>query len=182
MNPLSVRGRTVSWLLVCLTLGCGSTDPDDSGFTMAALVNGASWSPGGDGTTPPTATLYTGDNTLVLNGTQSGVSPKTQGISIAARNVVGPGTYVLADTGSAGGSALYSKSDGSIFNGDWTMTFYWTSSTQTGSLVVTELDLAGRTISGTFNFKAANPLSGVVSVTSGTFSGRLATTSGSASH
>jgi hypothetical protein len=176
----SFTGTAVCVLLASLILSCGSTEPDSAAFTMAATVNGGPWAPGGAGTTPPIATLYSGDNTLLLNGTQSGVSPATRGISIEVRGVTGPGTYILADTSSSGGSAVYSESSGSFANGDFTMTFYWTSASRTGHLIVTELDLAAGSLAGTFDFTAANPLSGTVSITSGTFSGHFASTPGSA--
>jgi hypothetical protein len=181
MLPIHRVGRAVLRAVTpVLILACGTTDPDTGNFTMAARVNGGSWAPGGTGTTPPTATFYEGDHTLVFGGTQSGVSPKTRGINVQARNVIGAGSYPLVAASDSQGSAIYTESNGSIFDGDFTFTFYWTSATRTGAVIVTDLDMARQNISGTFSFDAATPQGQVVIISGGTFSGRFATLPGSA--
>ncbi len=146
---------------------------------MAAVVNGTSWAPGGEGTTAPMATLYEGDHTLLFNGTQSGVSPKTRGISVEIRNVVAPGSYPLGSPEAGGGSATYTESNGSIIDGDFTLTFYFTSATRTGNVLVTGIDLERQTITGTFSFEAARSDGGLVRVTAGEFNGPFTSVPGS---
>jgi hypothetical protein len=166
--------------ILCLALaGCGgSTEPDSGAFDMTASVSDIPWSAGGEGTTPPTAFLYRGDHTLLVSGTQSGVSPATRGIGLEARNVVEPGTYELADLSATVGSATYSESNGSIFNGDFTLDVFTTSAAHPGTLVVTAIDTVRHTISGIFAFEAADATRGVLHIGSGSFEGHLDLVSG----
>jgi hypothetical protein len=165
-------------VILLLILACGTTDPS-SGFTITALVNGSSWAPGGAEPSPPMATLYEGDHTLVLGGTQAGISPRSRGIGIDVRNVTGPGSYPLAAASDGQSSATYTETFGTIGGGDFNLVFYLTSATRTGILDITHLDLTRQTISGSFSFEAATAQGVLVSVTSGAFNGRFASAPGS---
>jgi hypothetical protein len=172
--PLVVRVVTP-----LLLLACGTTDPS-SGFTISALVNGSSWAPVGSEPSPPTAILYEGDHTLALSGTQAGITPRSRGIGIDVRDVVGPGSFPLAAASDGQSSATYSETFGTLGGGDFNLVFYTTSATRTGTLVITHLDMTRQTISGTFSFDAATAQGGVVAITGGAFSGRFASQPGSA--
>jgi hypothetical protein len=171
---------TIALGILCLALaGCGgSTEPNTGAFDMTASVSGILWSAGGEGTTPPMAFLYRGDHTLLVGGTQSGVSPATRGIGLEARNVVAPGTYELADLSATVGSGTYSESNGSIFDGDFTLDVFTTSAAHAGTLVVTAIDTVRHTISGNFAFEAADATRRVLHIGSGSFEGHLDLVSG----
>lgn len=154
--------------------GCGDPNGPTSDVTIAAVVNGIVWRPGGPGAPPTYAMYYEGDSTLSVGGLRATSSGHSEQIGISLRHVTGPGTYALEDptTASAG---LYVASDGHLLDGTLTMTWYWTSAARRGRVTISTLDPATHTARGTFEFEAETYTGARVTVTDGSFDGHYET-------
>lgn len=120
------------------------------GNSMTAMVNGQSFS-------ATTLTGYSGGALAELSVNGSIPGGLLKGITVTAFSVTGPGTYPLT------AATFYEELKTKSIWGDNCV----------GTLVITALDLAAGTATGTFSFTATqtSPLgsSGTVTVTSGTF-------------
>lgn len=97
------------------------------------------------------------DTVFIVNGN---AGFKSLAIGIYDKDKIGTKTYLLYRIGS-GGSYKFSTSSDDIFRTD---------SLRTGQLIIESLDRPNRTVSGTFYFKAYNPIQDkVVNITEGKF-------------
>ncbi len=97
--------------------------------------------------------------TIIGFGAFSGMSSaaKTDRITLFLTSASGIGTYPL----SAGSQAIYTATTGALVN-------YATDATRTGTVTITNYDLAKGVVSGTFSFSATTG-SAIITVTDGQF-------------
>ena len=130
--------------------------------TLGCLVNGQAWTPAGSPLGGPLlSTVYlngrlgiSANRITVVNGTNS-----FQRIGFSIENIQTAGTYTLTDSLTRVGS--YEDFD--------TSCKFYTSTSQTGTLVITKLDPVARIASGRFSFTLEKPGCGKVAVTDGRF-------------
>jgi hypothetical protein len=145
--------------------------------TFGCKINGKNWVPTG---TPgkPSGRNYPGVN----GGFVTSVLPDfpkwnvylrlyrdSESLFIYLNKVTKPGEYLLKYTTETKPNALFPPNYGSFINGD--KEEYVTNSTYTGWVNITKADTLTRTVSGTFEFTAANRTnpSQTIHVTSGRF-------------
>ncbi|HEV7781486.1 MAG TPA: DUF6252 family protein [Chitinophagaceae bacterium] len=144
--------------------------------TFGAKVDGNLWIPQGFGVFPANDILearFTGPTSIMINARNFAKSPTETEFEIYIVNVTGPGTYVFnTDVVRASATtnyAYYVKRELAPQN-EWQ-----TSSTHTGSVTITKLDVVNNIISGTFQFNALNLYNSPqpISVTEGRFDIKL---------
>lgn len=124
--------------------------------TFGAKVNGTFWVPKGFGPFPANDILearLAGPTEILINARNFASSPNETEFEILIAGVTGPGTYQLNNTVPRGGSLSY----GYYVKRNLTPQNEWiTSSTSTGTVEITKLDLVNHIVSGTFQFNALN--------------------------
>ena len=124
--------------------------------TFGAKVDGKFWVPQGFGPFPANDILIarmTGTTHLQINAKNFASSPNETEFEILVTGITGPGTYQLNNNVSLPASTSY----GYYVKRNFTPENEWlTSSTNTGSVTITRLDIAARIVSGTFQFNAMN--------------------------
>jgi hypothetical protein len=141
--------------------------------TFGAKLNGENWGPLKAGILPTAPTLEarfaTGDTSILINARNFSRTPIETEMEIYLKHVTTPGTYALNQTTSVSPNqtasyAYYVKRNLNIED-EWI-----TSSTATGEVVVTRIDIPNRILSGTFHFSAnAHYGSAPITVTEGRF-------------
>ncbi|MDB5251714.1 MAG: hypothetical protein JWP27_883 [Flaviaesturariibacter sp.] len=162
-----------------LTLASCSKDvkelaaPTETGAnTFGASIDGKLWAPQGFGiapTAPLVEASFTGASGYLINARNFGSSPTETEFEIYLANVTGPGTYQLnQDAGyeRRGISYGFYTERRGMPKHQWI-----TSSSATGTVVITKLDLANHIIAGTFSFTARDTYgdAGPITVTDGRF-------------
>jgi hypothetical protein len=167
-------------LTISLTLNCCNKDDDNSSDTLppvtqtgantvGCLVNGKVFLPKNEGINPSVVVNYeffNGDFFFNLrftdqrNGSNEGVRLRTQRIDLQVGE-----TYILN---------LNTESDGDFTGsgGEYQTSVsneYLTTTTNTGELTITRLDLSNSIISGTFWFDAINEQGDIVEIRDGRF-------------
>ena len=124
--------------------------------TFGAKVDGKLWAPQGFGPFPANTILearMTGTTHLLINARNFASSPNETEFEILVAGITGPGTYQLNNTVSLPASVSY----GYYVKRNFTPDNEWlTSSSYTGSVTITRLDIAAKIVSGTFQFNALN--------------------------
>lgn len=124
-----------------------TTLPETSGNTMSAKVDGTLWE-------PPRVFGYTVNNRISIYGTTQDGS---RSLSVTFSPTIAPGTYSISTFGEVAGS--YNPNATTFMGAD------------SGSLTITEHDISGKRITGTFSFEASVlGGTGTASITEGTFS------------
>lgn len=129
--------------------------------TFGCLVNGQAWTPAGSPFAGPLFTAQYYDKRLGISANRAVLLNKTtsfQRLGFSINNIATPGSYALND----------SLRVGSYENFDSACSMH-TSTSQTGTVVITRLDLVNRIVSGTFAFTLETPACGKVVVTDGRF-------------
>jgi hypothetical protein len=140
--------------------------------TFGAKINGENWGPLKAGILPTAPLLearFSGDNSIFINARNFSRTPIETEMEIYLKDVTATGTYPLNQNTTKAPSqsasyAYYVKRNINIED-EWI-----TGSAATGQVVVTKIDIPGRTISGTFQFTAnARYGSAPITVTDGRF-------------
>lgn len=143
--------------------------------TFGAKVDGQFWIPQGFGPFPANDILearMAGPTDLMINARNFASSPNETEFEILVTGITGPGTYSLNNNVSLPASSSY----GYYVKRKMTPENEWlTSTTYTGSVTITRLDLAEKVVSGTFQFNAINSYNTPqpLSVTEGRFDLKL---------
>ncbi len=161
-NPSFMKKTLLALSLITLLISCKKEIKElppatDTGTnTFGAKVNGNLWAPQGFGPFPASNLLESiiVSGRLTINARNFASSPNETEFVICVDNVTGPGTYQLNANVNhpslSGNYAYYVKRNLSPQN-EWI-----TSSTNTGSVTVTKLDMPNKIIAGTFQFNAMN--------------------------
>jgi Family of unknown function (DUF6252) len=172
----------ISCLCLCLLASCKKDieelppATETGANTFGAKVNGELWVPQGFGSIPANNLLESilfpnGD--LRIKAQNFSSSPTETEFNIVVKGVTAPGTYLLnSNTSHPTLSAGY----GYYIKRKLTPEDEWiTSSTVTGSVTITKVDVINRIVSGTFQFNAASIYtpSQILSVTDGRFDLRV---------
>lgn len=139
--------------------------------TFGAKIDGKKWVPRGFGIFPASNLLearFITPTSIIINARNFGSSPNETEFELLISDVTGPGTYLLNNNVTLPAYVSY----GYYFKRRFTPTDEWlTSSTYTGTVTITKLDVVAKIISGTFEFNAISifdtPLT--ISVTEGRF-------------
>jgi len=157
-----------------VTCGNGTDSSEAATISIQARINGGTWRPGtGPGSPLPYATLYEGNGVLSVGGL-SGAPPRMEELNLSLHEVTGPGTFLLADTATKT-SATYILIEGHLSDPDYRWTWYRTSDSVGGSVVLTTFEPGSHRLRGTFRFDALSPQGVLVHVTDGSFDGRYNT-------
>jgi hypothetical protein len=92
-------------------------------------------------------------------------------VTLFVYGVSGPGSHSLGDQAS-GSNGWYIETTG-LISQDFMQRWYYTSATNPGSLVLTEVDIPNRSVAGTFRFSARSVEGAVAFIEEGAFHGRL---------
>ncbi|MEO6613100.1 MAG: DUF6252 family protein [Chitinophagaceae bacterium] len=144
--------------------------------TFGAKVNGVNWIPKGFAGIPSNDILEArvlGSTDLYINAMDISSSPTETEFEISIKGITGPGTYILnANTSYPSSVANYAYYVKRILT---PKEEYLTSSSQTGSVIITRFDLSNKIISGTFQFNMGDIFepSRSISVTDGRFDIRI---------
>ncbi len=125
--------------------------------TFGAKVDGTLWIPQGFGAFPANDILearFTGPASIIINARNFAKSPTETEFEIYIANITGPGTYAFnTDVVRASATTSYAY----YVKREFTPQNEWiTSSTNTGSVTITKLDVVNNIVSGTFQFNALN--------------------------
>lgn len=125
--------------------------------TFGAKVDGNFWVPQGFGVIPANDILearFTSPTSIIINARNFSKSPTETEFEIFLSNVTGPGTYSLnTDVTRAGATSSYAY----YVKRELTPQNEWiTSSSYTGTVTITRLDVTNKVVSGTFQFTALN--------------------------
>lgn len=124
--------------------------------TFGAKVDGNLWIPQGFGPIPASDILearMTGTSYLMINARNYASSPNETEFEILVAGITGPGTYLLNNTVGRPSSLSY----GYYVKRNLTPQNEWmTSSTYTGSVTITKLDIVNKIAAGSFQFSALN--------------------------
>jgi len=178
--------NAVGALALCIALasGCGDPAAPRPSIAMSATVNGLPWHAGGPGAPPGSAFLIPHlDQALSVAAVRVVSSPYQyirEDISLSIAHVTGPGSYVLGSPWALGSppgtaSATYHVFETRISDSSFTNTYYYTSPTAAGTVVLNQFDPATRTVAGRFSFEAESGTGTRVVITSGSFSGHYNT-------
>ena len=152
----------ISCLLLCFLIACKKEVTElpaatqTGAHTFGAKVDGNFWVPQGFGPIPASDILearMTGTTHLMINARNFASSPNETEFEILVADITGPGTYLLNNTVSRPSSLSY----GYYVKRNLTPQNEWlTSSTSTGSVTITKLDIVNKIVSGSFQFSALN--------------------------
>ena len=143
--------------------------------TFGAKVDGKLWVPQGFGPFPANDILearFSGANAIIINARNFSSSPTETEFEILITGVNDLGTYLLNNNVTLPASSSY----GYFVKRTLTPENEWiTSSSNSGSVTITKLDMANRIVSGTFQFTALNLYNTPqpISVTEGRFDLKL---------
>ncbi len=143
--------------------------------TFGAKVDGNLWAPQGFGPFPANDILearLAGPTEILINARNFASSPNETEFEILITGVTGPGTYLLNNNVVRPASSSF----GYFVKRNFTPENEWlTSSTHTGSVTITRLDLVNKIVAGTFQFTAMNLYNApkLLTVTEGRFDLRL---------
>lgn len=125
--------------------------------SFGAKVNGENWGPLKAGILPTAPVLeasFAGNNSLIIHARNFSRTPLETEMEIFLKDVTEPGTFLLnqATAPFPNATASYAYYIRRKFNveDEWI-----TSSTATGRVVITKIDLPNRIVAGTFEFTAA---------------------------
>ncbi len=161
-RAISMKKLLLGILPLMLLISCKKNvdelpDPSQSGSnTFGAKVDGNMWVPQGFGPFPASNLLEArmSGNDITINARNFASSPNETEFQLTIYNVIAPGVYLLntdvAHPNGASSYAYYVKRNMSPIN-EWI-----TSSTYTGSVTITKIDIVNRIVSGTFQFDALN--------------------------
>jgi hypothetical protein len=144
--------------------------------TFGASVNGEFWVPRAFGPITGADILearFKSPTSLIIQARNYASSPTETEFEIFIKDINGPGTYLLNTTVPY---PTFDASYGYFIKRKVTPLNEWiTSSTYTGSVTITKLDLVNRIVSGTFEFNALNISNSPepLTVTSGRFDAKL---------
>lgn len=131
-------------------------DTQTGANTFGAKINGEFWKPQGFGPISANNLLEARmvGNDLVINARNFASSPNETEFEIRVIGVIDPGVYLLNSTvahPSFDASYAYYIKRNLTPKNEWI-----TSSTSTGSVTITKIDLVAKIVSGTFQFNALN--------------------------
>ncbi len=171
----------IGCLSLCLLAGCKKEVEElppatqTGANTFGAKVDGNLWVPQGFGPFPANDILearQAGPTEIMINARNFASSPNETEFEILITGVTGPGTYLLNNNVVRPASSSF----GYYVKRNFTPENEWlTSSTHTGSVTITRLDLVNKIVAGTFQFAAMNMYNApqLLTVTAGRFDLRL---------
>ena len=157
MKKILISCISLVFLAACKKEVKGLPEATQTGAnTFGAKVNGAFWVPQGFGSIPANDILearMAGD-VITINARNFASSPNETEFQLTIFNVTAPGTYLFnTDVIHPNGTSSY----GYYVKRNLTPQNEWlTSSTYTGSVTITRIDVVNMIVSGTFQFNALN--------------------------
>jgi hypothetical protein len=167
----AIAAMLAAALLTVVDCDSGTAPNPSARISMSATIDGAAWiAATPKHGTPPYASYYPWDSTLVISGIRSYGTDSALGIVVILGPVTGPGSFPLGPHSSRSYGTLF-RATGDVYAGTYRTRWWYTDDSTSGSATVTTFDPATRHLDGSFSFIARDSTGLTRQVAQGLFSG-----------